>query len=348
MKKVLFFLPPTTGGAEKITTTFARMLNKEQFETAFVIVGRKKGDVLHYIPKGSKIIYVPALTMADFVWQKFYFVMKIEKPDFVFSSITPINCHVIHAARKFGAKAIVRCNCAVERIAGRDLKWARKYYPQANLVIAQTEQMRKELMSALNIPSENVITLNNPIDKNLIEQKANEENPFGLEKCKKYVWVGRFNEIKKVDMLVNAFAKVVAKEPRSKLYLIGKKEETNNYYKMILSLVKELGIENQVVFTGFQTNPYKWIKNADCLVLTSRSEASPNVVFESLYMGTPVVVSDCTPDLDKIITEGNGYVVMVGDDEGTAEAMLKVVKCLQVSLVRKPATGKDINMLFSI
>lgn len=346
MKKVLFFLPPTTGGAEKITTTYARMLDEEVFEVAFVIVGRRKGDVVHYIPEGSRIFYVPALNMSDFVWQKIFFLLKRERPDFVFSSITPINCHVIHAANKMGIKTIVRCNCAVERIVGRDLKLARKYYPKANLIIAQTEKMREELMSNLCISSGRVITLHNPIDKILIEQKANEENPFGQERSKNYVWVGRFNEIKNVDVLIKAFAKVVDKEPSSRLCLIGKKEESNEYYKMILSLVEELGIAQQIVFTGFQANPYKWIKNSDCLVLTSRSEASPNVVFESLFLGTPVVVSDCTPDLDLIVSRSNGFVVPIGDVCKTAEAMLSVKKEGIIKLERKPVEKEEVNHLF--
>lgn len=348
MKKVLFFLPPSTGGAEKITTTFARMLDKEQYEIAFVIVGRKKGDVVNYIPEGNRIIYVPALTMQDFVWQKFWFVMLLEKPDYVFSSITPINCHIIHASRKVGVKAIVRCNCAVDRIVGRDLKWAIQYYPQADLVIAQTEQMRKDLIQTLNIAHEKVVTLNNPIDKEMIEKKASEENPFDALGGKKYVWVGRFNEIKKVDVLIKAFAKVVMEESQSKLYLIGKIEDTNEYYKNVIALVEQLGIGNSVVFTDFQTNPYKWIKNADCLVLTSRSEASPNVVFESLFLGTPAVVSACTPDLDIIITNGNGYVVPVGDAQTTAESMMRIKKRPQVSLNREPSSKEAINSLFSI
>lgn len=347
MKKALFFLPPTTGGAERVTTTFARLLDKEKFETAFVIVGRRKGDVVHYIPDNSRIIFVPALTMADFVWQKFWLLLKREKPEYVFSSITPINCHVIHAAKKVGVKSIVRCNCAVERIVGRDLKSAQKYYPQANFVVAQTEQMQNELISTLHIPEEKVITLHNPIDKVLIKEKANENNPFDQKEGKKYVWVGRFNGIKKVDILVKAFAKVVAKETQAKLYLVGKKDDYNNYYKMILSMIKELGIEQNVVFTDFQTNPYMWIKNADCLVLTSQSEASPNVVFESLFLGTPVVVSACTPDLDKIITDGNGYIVQVGNVTETAEAMLKIDGKDRVALNREPVSSELINDLFS-
>ena len=347
MKKILFFLPPTTGGAEKTTTVFARMLDKKQFESVFVIVGRRKGDVVHYIPAGSRTIYIPALTMTDFVWQKFYFLIKKEKPTHVFASITPINCHVIHAANKAGIKSIVRCNCAVERIKGRDYQWTKIFYPQASVVIAQTDQMRIELIKTFAIAPNRVLTLHNPIDKEFIEAKSAENNPFENDSCKTYVWVGRFNEIKKVDTLVKAFALVVAKEPKSKLYLIGKKEESNNYFKMILALAKDLSVEQNVVFTDFQPNPYKWIKNADCLVLTSRSEASPNVVFESLFLGTPVVVSACTPDLDKIITNGNGYVVPIGDEEGTAEAMLKINGNEKASLTREPANAETINGLFS-
>ena len=82
--------------------------------------------------------------------------------------------------------------------------------------------MRKEFIDVLCVPSEITITLHNPIDKALLREKANEENPYGQEMFKKYVWVGRFNKIKRVDVLVKAFSLVVKKEPLSKLFLIGK------------------------------------------------------------------------------------------------------------------------------
>ena len=38
-KKVIFFLPPALGGAERMTVNIAKMLDRERYEVVFCIVG---------------------------------------------------------------------------------------------------------------------------------------------------------------------------------------------------------------------------------------------------------------------------------------------------------------------
>ena len=57
-KKVLFFLPGTVGGAERITVTIAKMLPQDEFEVKFVVVGRGLGDIVKFIPSDYPIIHL--------------------------------------------------------------------------------------------------------------------------------------------------------------------------------------------------------------------------------------------------------------------------------------------------
>ena len=52
-----------------------------------------------------------------------------------------------------------------------------------------------------------------------------------------------------------------------------------------------LGVKDRVVFTGFQSNPMPYIKNAKMLVLPSKSEAMNYVCFEAMTVKTPIIVS---------------------------------------------------------
>ena len=54
-RKVLFFLPPTVGGAERMTVTIAKMLPQDEFEVKFVVVGRSLGDIVKFIPDNYPI-----------------------------------------------------------------------------------------------------------------------------------------------------------------------------------------------------------------------------------------------------------------------------------------------------
>ena len=87
------------------------------------------------------------------------------------------------------------------------------------------------------------------------------------------------------------------------------------------------------------------------LVLSSRSEASPNVLFEALYLGVPVVSTACTENINSIVKNGvNGYVVPVDDVEVMLQAMLRVVKGKidDVKMIYHLSTEKDWRDLFNI
>ena len=65
---------------------------------------------------------------------------------------------------------------------------------------------------------------------------------------------------------------------------------------------------------GYQQNPYSLIKFTDRLVLTSKSEAYPNLLLEAIALGTIVILTRCVPDIDEIIEGSNKALVINGGD----------------------------------
>ncbi len=107
----------------------------------------------------------------------------------------------------------------------------------------------------------------------------------------------------------------------------------------------KLGITASVFFCGFQHNPYKFIANADCFVLSSLTEGFPNVLLEALACKKTVVSTDCqsgprellSPSSDPSLQVQKGYEVAEfgiltapGDPEALAEAMFKIYSEPQV------------------
>ena len=89
---------------------------------------------------------------------------------------------------------------------------------------------------------------------------------------------------------------------------------------------KELGVDDKVCFMGFQSNPYKYLHNADCFVLSSEYEGLPNVMLEALYLGKPIVATESIPFVSKTLGDGKyGICVPVGDAHLFAQAMSKAV-----------------------
>ena len=51
-------------------------------------------------------------------------------------------------------------------------------------------------------------------------------------------------------------------------------------------------IHYDIYFLGFQPNPFQFIEKAKILILSSHFEGLPNVLVESLIVGTPVIATD--------------------------------------------------------
>ena len=49
-KRVLFCVPPNCGGAERVTLTIAKLLDREQYDVTIVIIGRTKGEIIKFVP----------------------------------------------------------------------------------------------------------------------------------------------------------------------------------------------------------------------------------------------------------------------------------------------------------
>lgn len=347
-KKVLFFLPSGVGGAEKMTVNIAKMLDTSQYEVKFVLVDRTVRDITKFIPKGYDINFIKIHNIWDFTTFKLIKKMRQERPDIVFCSLKYLNPRVIIAAHMIGGiKTIVRNDAYMNLIKGVSRSMLKFSYPKADIVIAQTEQMRKEIMQMLPVDPAKVITLHNPVDQTLIDSKlVNTEDPFTVV-GKKYVATSRINSFKGQDTLIKAFAKVQKSLPESHLFLVGRFKEEDPYYKELLVLAEKNGIKNKVHFPGFTSNPYLWLKYADCFVLASRREGLPNTLIEASYIGVPLVATRCLEIITEIVEDGyNGYTVAMDDVDGMAEAMIKAVNLKNFTMTYKQATKKQFVELF--
>ncbi|RYF19990.1 MAG: glycosyltransferase, partial [Flavobacteriales bacterium] len=119
------------------------------------------------------------------------------------------------------------------------------------------------------------------------------------------------------------------------------------YYNELTAQIFKLDLTDKIIFIGFTDNPYIYMKFADCFVLPSRNEGLPNVVIESLFLGTPVAVTASVPVIRRIVRDGiDGFIVDVDDAEGLADAMVKSVNLGRVSSSYKSATREDFEKLF--
>ena len=112
------------------------------------------------------------------------------------------------------------------------------------------------------------------------------------------------------------------------LYIIGANDgEYKEEYRKVMDIAKDKGIEEHVHCLGYQSNPYKFVKYANCFALSSRWEGLPNALVEALYLGVPVAATTCVPIVERLVKEGeNGFLAKKEDPMSLMEAMCKAVQ----------------------
>lgn len=348
-RKILFFILPDIGGAERISIIISKYLDTHLFELKFIVVAPKVGNITQFIPKEYEVIHLKIRNIWDFTTIRMISLLKKERPYAVFATNMFLNTRVLMAASFVGGiKRIIRNANYLSTLDKITYTLCKLTYSKADVIVAQQEEMKDDIIEHTHVSPEKVIVLHNPLDADTINKKLVDAiNPFPQDGCMNYVWVGRISRTKGQDVLINAFNIVYQKNQKTHLYFIGRTED-ENYKEELNRLVSEYKLENSVHFVGFDNNPYRWIKYCDCFVLPSRIEGLPNALIEAQYLGKPCVAAVCIPIIDRIINEGeNGYKVPSEDYEAMAEAMIKAPKLGNITISYQPTSKEEFIKLFS-
>ena len=197
----------------------------------------------------------------------------------------------------------------------------RKVYKNFDVIIAQSEDMKRDLEIHYPKTSSKIVLINNPIDISKIEELADEPIDNRVEDNQiSLISVGTLRKRKRHDLLLKAFSLLPINYT---LMIVGSGAEENN----LKALSRELNINSRIHFEGHQTNPYPYMKSANLSLLTSEHEGFPNVLLEANAVGTPIVAFACKGGVTEIIQEGiNGFSVENGDVYALAKTIVKAVE----------------------
>ncbi|CCQ10301.1 Glycosyl transferase, group 1 [Pseudoalteromonas luteoviolacea B = ATCC 29581] len=341
-KKVILIKSLNGGGAERILLNFANVFNERFGEDNLRIVSLlEEGELLNQaLPSNIEFVYTPTSRL-----HKYWCLIKLvlfrkqiakqfcqEQEDYeLISFLEGWSDLIIHALPSDPhCKRISWLHC------GFDLykKWNPvhrfflKYGTQSNVVNCVSNYVKNSIPEI-----ENTRTVYNFIDIDYIQTKAVEEpldDEMFLDKSKKHlVAVGRMVYQKNFEFLLRAFKAFTQHNPDAVLHLLGDGELRTS----LEALTQKLGLTNSVNFVGFVDNPYKYIKNADLVCMTSHFEGLPTVVIESAILGTPVIATQC--GAQELLTLF-GYPDEIEFDEATyAKAIDKTLSTEYPPLERK-------------
>ena len=134
-----------------------------------------------------------------------------------------------------------------------------------------------------------------------------------------FVFIGRLVRDKGVNELVEAFSRLNAQYPDTRLLLVGPYEENLDPLKP--ETLAEIERNKAIEAVGRQNDVRPWLAAADVFVFPSYREGFPNVVIEAGAMGLPSIVTDINGSREIIIDGRNGVIIPPRQAETLREAM---------------------------
>ena len=139
-----------------------------------------------------------------------------------------------------------------------------------------------------------------------------------------FVYLGRLKRYKRLDLALQAFARVAERHPDARFSIAGE----GSHRPALQRLAEELGLAESVDFPGWISDDDKWslLRRAWALVYTSPKEGWGIGSLEAQRVGTIALVSDAPGLRDTVVDGVTGRVVAHGDVAAFAAAMQEAIE----------------------
>ena len=312
------------GGAERQFSILAEHLDRDRFDPHACLW---RPVTRYALPEDIPISFLRKTRP----WHVFPLVLglrrliRTKKPDLVYSQLHYVN--MVTGTALAGLSTPPRWICRMSNDPRREMRgpfatWARRAVQRADRIVCCSRGVARQTEDYLKVDSSRIVQLDNLADVPYIDRLAAEEMPIPRrDGIFVIVHAGRLHHQKNQSLLLRAFSRL--KDLEAELWILGEGELENK----LRSEAARLGISDRVRWLGFRSNPYPFFRAADCFLLTSDFEGSPNVLIEAMICGLPVVSTRCPFGPDEIVSDGvTGILVGPRDEVGIARAITDIAK----------------------
>ena len=333
--KIGIVLYPTFGGSGVVATELGKALALKGNQVHFITYSLPvRLDILakniHY--HEVKMYDYPLFEYAPYelaLASKLVSVVKKEKLD-----LLHVHYAIPHAYAAFMAKQILASEgisiSVVTTLHGTDITLVGKnpsYKPavtfsinQSDAVTCVSQSLKDETYEYFDVHKEisvipNFIDFNHYIDEGPCMRSGIAPNGELI-----IVHVSNFRRLKRVDDVVRVFDRIRAEKP-AKLLMVGDGPRRPDIEKQ----VKELRIQDDVVFMGKSNDVVRVLCLADLFLLTSEHESFGLAALEAMASKTPVISSNAGGIPEVNIHGVSGFVSEVGDVDDMAKNALTIL-----------------------
>lgn len=192
-----------------------------------------------------------------------------------------------------------------------NFSFGKKFYPKFDHIFCVSNSAKEIFLKHFPELQNKTEVFENIINRKAILQQANEGESFqdnysGI----RILTVGRFTHEKGQQLIPEVAAQLKADGVDFRWYLVGDGRQR----KAVEALVKERGLENNVIFLGKQMNPYPFMKNCDIYVQPSLHEGCPLTVAEAKVFCKPMVLTNFASAKDLIVHGETGLIAEISSE----------------------------------
>lgn len=344
MKKLLFVVHTLQiGGAERVLLNILKNINKEKYDiTVLALVNdgiyieelkKIEGVKYKYLfnsyfkkqreNKNSKF-YNLSKSIMNFIWKGYLLLLRYfpkemykkaikENYDIEVAFLEGKVSKFVSNSNNVKSKKIAWIHTDINNLPKikvfKDIEEEKECYNKFDKIVCVSGDVKKRFIERIG-RTDNIFVQMNPIDsidiiersKEPIEEKLNNK---GLVVST----VGRLVKEKGYDRLLEIHKRLIQEGILHTIWFIGDGIER----KKLENYVCTNNLKDTVSFVGYTNNPYKYVKNSDVFVCSSRIEGLSSALIEATILEKAIVTTEC-PGTKEILGENGQSAVIVPND----------------------------------
>ncbi len=348
LKKIIIFYPSfERGGVEVILVNLINFFLKKNIEIILISSTIKKGILKNKLFKSKLIKVAPFRFVPDRINKAFSAsnmlkneLKKSEKKNTIILSLQGSSLAII-VSKLLGFKIIVRnaedalssTIYAENKIQSIIVLFFKFFlYNFSDKIITNSKGSGNSLKKIL-IKKKIVYPIYNPYLKKLNKKSQKKRQKYLLS-------VGRLTKQKDFYNLILSFNFIKDEIPNYRLIIVG----DGHLRHQLQTLVKNLGLNKKVIFTGWKDNIKKYYLNSKLFILNSMYEGFGNVLIDAINYGLPIITTNCKSGPNEIIDHGRGgFLVPIKNPLSLSRKILFCLKNYEVSLKKSRYAKKKIK-----
>jgi glycosyltransferase involved in cell wall biosynthesis len=259
-----------------------------------------------------------------------YFYFKKQKPFVLHSAGSEANFHGIIAAKLANVPVIIAEEIGIPNHSKLAKTVFNLIYKLSDFVVGESHSVVENLKINYQIKQNKLQVIPN------FTLFATDEKAFSTNKNDVFriVSVSRLEPVKNIEGIIKVMKKLQQQKFTFKYTIVGEGSSS----QVLKELVKELNLENEVEFVGYQKDTEKYYLDSDVYILNSFSEGFSNSLLEAMYLKKMCITTNVGAASEIIKNDINGWIIPVNDEN---ELYQKIITCIKLNSEDRKNIGNN-------